>query len=134
MGRTAVAVCIACWQIPALGYFLGLVGSTAVSDPKSTALPLVWSSSFVVAGALMVLVYKVRDETDKAIVEIGALIVFTAAMVVYLLLILNRATSLDGILAVLALLLSLLINMTGRGVLLVLQIAFVRRVKKERGL
>lgn len=134
MGRTAVAVCIACWQIPAVGYLLGLASSTAVSDSGSTVLPFVWSGCFILAGVLMVAVYRLNDETERAVVEIGALVVFVTAMCVYLALILDRASSLDGRLAILALLLSLLINLIGRAVLLVRQVRFVRALRKSRGL
>lgn len=135
MGRSAVAVCIACWQIPALGYLFGLTSSsTAVSDADSSLLPFVWSGSFVLSGLLMILVRRLPDETDKAVVEIGALVVFTGAMVVYLAIILGRASSLEGRLAVLALLLSLLINLVGRAALLARQVRFVRALRKERGL
>lgn len=132
MGRSAVAVCILFWQLPGLGYLVGLSGSIAITGIGGPGLTAVWSLCFVVAGLLMITVYRLKDEGDKNIVEIGALVVFGAAMLVYLLAIFARASTIDGRLAVLALLGSLLFNLSGRGFLLVRQIWYVRSIRKGR--
>jgi hypothetical protein len=127
MGRSAVAVVIAFWQLPVVGYLFGVAGSTTISEVGGSPLAALWSSCFAISGVLMVAVYCRHDETEQAILEIAAILVFTSAMLVYLTVFLKATVTLDGRLAVLALLGSLIVNMFGRTLLLARQVRFVIR-------
>lgn len=123
MGRAAVAVVVAFWQIPALAYLTGITGaSVAISKLGDHAVALTWSGLFVVSGVLMLLVYRLQRPGDQARLELCVLLLFTVAMGVYLTAIYAAATTLDGRLAIIALLGSLIVNLVGRALLLIRQL------------
>lgn len=130
MGRSAVAVCVAFWQLLAIGYLAGITGATTITDVGGPWISTLWTVCFLISGCLLGLVYLVPRETDKNIAELGVLLLFTVAMGVYLAAFLDRASTLDGRLAILALLGSLITNLVGRMVLLGRQLYVVRQTKR----
>lgn len=133
MGRSAVAVCVLFWQIPALAFFTGYASSTTIDDVSSSKIiPLLWSACFLLSGFFMGAVYLLRRETDKAWAEIAVLLLFVVAMSVYLAAFLDRSQTLDGRLAILALMGSMIVNLVGRMVLLGRQLWRVRQIKQEQ--
>lgn len=131
MGRLAIVVCVAFWQLPAIGYLTGVAGSAAISDVSGGgAIPILWSTCFVLAGIGMIGVFTTSIPTRQAQRELVVLVVFTVAMTVYLAAILERAQTLDGRLAIIALLGSMIVNCLGRAVLLIRQLVAVAAVKR----
>lgn len=131
MGRAAIAVCMTWWLLPAGAYLLGFTGaSEAISGLGDRTVTLLWSLLFVAAAALMAVVYAIPKPGDQVRLEVLAVFLFAVAMLVYLAAIYQRAQTLDGRLAILALLGSLLTNLAGYVWLRARQLWVARRAVK----